>query len=918
MKSRLEAVRAALTAAGVEAPSGRGLVSTYELTQGPLALQKFYEEALENSMTEVYAESWPTDEFDLGADAHFRDETPWGKAGLFRIGGTLALVVLEHGEARVTIAASSREQIDEAAASFRTRFPFAAPPSDELVPITFWSYGRFGPQSYTRRLAVAPWDQIEGNYTGEVREGLSAIMGDGFEPGKGGQLLLWQGPPGTGKTWALRALASEWREWAEIHYVADPDAFFGEHAGEYMVEVLLREAWEYPEDEAAPEAAAPVERWRLLVLEDTGELLSADAKEKSGQALSRLLNVVDGLIGQGLRVLVLVTTNDSIETFHPAVSRPGRCASAIAFAPLTAEEVAERLGVEEAEPATLAELYARQGEAADPSLVSGGLAVKPATLVDDSAVQAAIRAAGALAQLAADAQVCAECGAVVPEGAETCPNCGADMPQTEGADDEATAPTDALALVPAPSDVRPESNGEAVVELPEQRTNGSQIRWEGILVVEDTLTEDGRYIKPGATTWRDLPLSLAAMLETEEGHTGAEVCGRIDDIWREGNLIMGKGVFDDTEFGQKVAGMVENRTLRGNSVDLAIREFELAPRSDFDESGHRVSESDQEVDPLEMLFGEPDEPLVFVFLDCVIGMSTVCPFPAFADANISVLASALAWRSTRQSQFVLTASSYEAEGQDEAPEAPSQAEPPADEGVDEGLTASAAGLAPLKPPSEWFADPQFSELTALTVDEDGRVYGHFAQWDTCHIGIPDVCTTAPSSSAHYAYFHLGELETEEGDVVAVGKITLGTGHAAKHLGRQAATEHYDHTGAVVADVVAGEDEFGPWIVGALRPDVPASRVRELRAATLSGDWRNVNGNLELVGLLAVNVPGFPVPRSERALVAATESGMRVESLVAAGMVRTDFTKTEQDRLVGLAIIAEDGLEGLAAIAADAA
>jgi hypothetical protein len=895
-QSRREAVRLALTAAGVDAPQGRGLVSTYELTQGPLALRKFYEEALENSMTEVYAESWPTDETELGAGAWFRDESPWGSAGVFRLDGALALVVLEQGEARVSIAASSREQIDDAAASFRTRFPFAAPPSDDLVPITFWSYGRFGPQSYTRRLAVAPWEQIEGNYTGDVREGLSAIMGEGFEPGKGGQLLLWQGPPGTGKTWALRALASEWREWAEIHYVADPDAFFGEHAGEYMVEVLLREAWEYPDD--GETATAPAERWRLLVLEDTGELLSADAKEKSGQALSRLLNVVDGLIGQGLRVLVLVTTNDSIETFHPAVSRPGRCASAIAFAPLTAEEVAERLGVEEAEPATLAELYARQGEAADPSLsdddpILGG-AVKPAAAIPEGdVVEVAIRAAGELAQLA--------------DAVEEPP---------------ATLAADPALGIGAPEDVRPAPNEEAVVELPEQRTNGSQIRWEGILVVEDTLTEDGRYIKPGATTWRELPLSLAAMLETEEGHTGAQVCGRIDDIWREGNLIMGKGVFDDNDFGREIADMVENRTLRGNSVDLAIREFELAPRSDFDETGHRVSESDAEIDPLDMIFGDGgDEPLVFVFLDCVIGMSTVCPFPAFADASISVLASALAWRSTRQSQFVLTASGQEPETQEEEQvEEPEPAEPQAeDEQEDEeGLTASAAGLAPLKPPREWFDDPQFSELTALTVTDDGRVFGHFAQWDTCHIGIPDVCTTAPSSSAHYAYFHLGEVETEEGDVVACGKITLGTGHAAKHLGRQAATEHYDHTGAVVADVVAGEDEFGPWISGALRPDMAASRVRELRAATLSGDWRNVNGALELVGLLAVNVPGFPVPRSERALVAATESGMRVESLVAAGMVRHDFTKTEQDRLAGLAVVAESGLEGLAALAADAA
>jgi hypothetical protein len=64
------------------------------------------------------------------------------------------------------------------------------------------------------------------------------------------------------------------------------------------------------------------EKWRLLVLEDTGELLAADAKERTGQGLSRLLNVVDGIIGQGLRVLVLVTTNEPLKRLHPAVARP--------------------------------------------------------------------------------------------------------------------------------------------------------------------------------------------------------------------------------------------------------------------------------------------------------------------------------------------------------------------------------------------------------------------------------------------------------------------------------------------------------------------------------------------------------------------------------------------------------------------
>ena len=100
------------------------------------------------------------------------------------------------------------------------------------------------------------------------------------------------------------------------------------------------------------------------MLEDTGELLTPDAKSVIGQGLSRFLNVVDGLIGQGLRVLVLVTTNEPIKALHPAVARPGRCAANIEFEPLTAEEVSawfKRMGSDDRADGTLtlAELYAR-------------------------------------------------------------------------------------------------------------------------------------------------------------------------------------------------------------------------------------------------------------------------------------------------------------------------------------------------------------------------------------------------------------------------------------------------------------------------------------------------------------------------------------------------------------------------------
>jgi hypothetical protein len=79
----------------------------------------------------------------------------------------------------------------------------------------------------------------------------------------------------------------------------------------------------------------------VLVLEDMGELLAPDARMQMGQGLSRVLNLVDGLLGQGLRLLMLVTTNEPLDRIHPAVARPGRCAAQVEFGELSAAEVRE-------------------------------------------------------------------------------------------------------------------------------------------------------------------------------------------------------------------------------------------------------------------------------------------------------------------------------------------------------------------------------------------------------------------------------------------------------------------------------------------------------------------------------------------------------------------------------------------------
>ncbi|HEX8321633.1 hypothetical protein [Longimicrobium sp.] len=199
----------------------------------------------------------------------------------------------------------------------------------------------------------------------------------------------------------------------------------------------------------------------------------------------------------------------------------------------------------------------------------------------------------------------------------------------------------------------------------------------------------------------------------------------------------------------------------------------------------------------------------------------------------------------------------------------------AEAGNEGGLlrTLTAAGF-PVAPPDDWFADPQLEGPTPLTVDDDGRVYGHIATRDVAHIGLPGR-VHAPKSRTDYAYFKTGQLVTASGKRINVGQLTLAGGHAPLQADAAAAVAHYDNTASAAADVNCGDDKWGIWVAGSIRPEVTPNQLRVLRASAPSGDWRPINGNLELVACCQVNVPGFPVTRARVA------SGA-IMSLVAAG------------------------------------
>ena len=275
----------------------------------------------------------------------------------------VAYLTVRSNSVQVTFASQADDMmtIFKALMWLQELYPKSALPTPTEVKMQFWTNSRSGATAVSRTIAVPAWDMIDQNYAQDTRAAIAHII-DGFRPAHGGQLMLWHGKPGTGKTFALRALSLGWRNWCNVECVIDPEAFFGDAA--YMMQVLLDTENYVDEESPTTNGTAKADRWRLLILEDAGELLAEDARQRTGQGLSRMLNLADGLLGQGMQTLILVTTNEPLRTLHPAVARPGRCASEIEFKAFTPEEANtwltdHKVDASSKGPQTLAQLYSQ-------------------------------------------------------------------------------------------------------------------------------------------------------------------------------------------------------------------------------------------------------------------------------------------------------------------------------------------------------------------------------------------------------------------------------------------------------------------------------------------------------------------------------------------------------------------------------
>lgn len=347
------------------------------------------------------------------------------------------------------------------------------------------------------------------------------------------------------------------------------------------------------------------------------------------------------------------------------------------------------------------------------------------------------------------------------------------------------------------------------------------------LLLVGTRTHDGRLIDAETFSTLDLPRSIKTKLADAPGHDGAVVSGRLDEVTvGDDGKVSGWGWALNDEMGRRSAFLVKTQALRGNSVDLSVSQRDMKVR--YVEEGDRF-------------WMEMD------FQNARLKATTLLTEPAFDNASAEI------------------PDGWDVEGYDTADSlvasvlaaAPEDHEPAAAEKVEHAFSFSVLKERP-KVDHDLFLDPKLREEQPVYIDEKDHVFGHIAGWRTEHASLPGVY--APRSATNYAYFASKSVLTTEGRV-ATGNLVIGGDHAPEELGWREALNVYNNTSTCWADVAIGEDEFGIWVSGIVRPGTSNEMVHAARASGQSGDWRRIGGNLELILSQSVNAEGFPKRRT---------------------------------------------------------
>lgn len=422
----------------------------------------------------------------------------------------------------------------------------------------------------------------------------------------------------------------------------------------------------------------------------------------------------------------------------------------------------------------------------------------------------------------------------------------------------------ALSVLAEPQNLLQDENGATVDTTAAAETVAAppEVKWKGVLCVEDVETGDGRMFAGNALSWPDLPIPLMYQKVTSHGgSTDVSVnVGRIDNIYRHDGKIYGEGVIDlSTDDGIEAAGKIRGKYLRGVSIDADSVTDDDVEFIYPEMPGEDATEEEL----LQALFARPT---LTIFHAARIRGTTLVNVPAFVEASIDLI----------EDDVPVTASAVVIESEDCGCTTSTSSEPL----VAAGHTITIPDL----PDGSWFEEPDaLPPIGAVWVDDDGHFFGLVGPSDVAHRAFKDRKVTIPMGRVDYTRWMNRPTIVRGGDRVATGVVTMNCGHESPYASSDAyeRMKHYDNSCSIAATARVGESTKwkAPWVAGGLLP-MSASDFRRFMGCQLSGDWgvlRERPGWQELAAVLAVPVPGFA--RSTKTARVRVENGVIVASSV---------------------------------------
>ena len=281
-------------------------------------------------------------------------------------GGDLGLVNYNPGHVEITVFAdrltvkATFERLTRKIKGYRT-----PPKRADGAWVDFTNEGATGSVNRTTQFIHCPtWKDVEGNYPAGVREKMGCLL-EMKEPWLNGRMMSWYGPSGTGKTYALRALIMAWKHLFDFVVVTDPERLAANPTYYYELASKPAKNHHVRDDSDIEDPQEEVSKKRVVfIMEDSADLIIKESRTTHYDKINKLLNITDGLIGQGREDIFLVTFNEDIDSIDPAFLRHGRCLAQVEFGKFGAAECSAWLkarGVDEEVRVdqTLAELYSR-------------------------------------------------------------------------------------------------------------------------------------------------------------------------------------------------------------------------------------------------------------------------------------------------------------------------------------------------------------------------------------------------------------------------------------------------------------------------------------------------------------------------------------------------------------------------------